>query len=53
MQLNQFAAVVALARLCDVTGTSQEIYDKFSELYKKEIPQDEEPAKVEARRRPY
>ncbi|WP_160665103.1 hypothetical protein [Colidextribacter sp. OB.20] len=33
MELNEYAMIVALARLCGVTGTKEEVFQKFKETY--------------------
>lgn len=53
MQLNEYCTIVALARLCGVTGTSEEIYQKFQELYNEISKGPVEPAKTEVIKRPY
>lgn len=50
---NQYAAIVALARLCGVTGDDKEIFDKFWENYQKVLSRPVELAKVEIKKRPY
>lgn len=49
---NQYAAIVALARLCGVTGDDKEIFDKFWENYQEVLSHPVEPAKAKVFKRP-
>ena len=53
LNLNQRAMIIAIARMCGITGSNKEIYDKFWETYQDVFKQEpNEPAKVEVFKRP-
>lgn len=54
--LNEYAAIVALARLAGVEGSKEEVYNKFWETYQavlKEPSEDSESNSVDVFRRPF
>lgn len=55
MELNQYAMIVALARLSGVTGTKSEIFEKFMETYKEVYnePANTDGTKSEVFQRPF
>lgn len=54
LTLNQRAMIIAIARMCGITGSNKEIYDKFWETYKDVFKQEpDEKGKVEIFKRPF
>lgn len=52
MELNQYAMIVALARLSGVTGTKEEVYKKFWDTYNEVLREPVERKPVEVFERP-
>ena len=50
---NQYAAIVALARLCGVTGEDKEIFDKFWENYQEVLSHPVKSAEVKIQERKF
>lgn len=54
LTLNQRAMIIAIARMCGLTGSNQEIYDKFWETYQDVFKQEpEQKGEIEIINRPF
>lgn len=54
LTLNQRAMIIAIARMCGLTGSNKEIYDKFWETYQDVFKQEpEQKGEIEIINRPF